>query len=95
MTNPNNAVANLLLKDTTHSLPVSRQGAVAIRKLELQLTPYPAFFRELKEQTLLDVRADNPDAIEQIEAALDSAAHAIELHLSGLRVVTQLLNNNQ
>lgn len=87
-------VAMLLLKDTPTSLPATRQGAVAIRKLELQLTPYPAFFRELKDQTLQEVRESNPAAADQIEAAMDAADYAIEIHLAGLRAVAKILNNH-
>lgn len=88
-----NSVAALLLQDASSTLPMARQSAIAIRKLELQLKPYPAFFRELKEQTLLEIRASHPDAAEDIEAALDAAQQAIELHLTGLKFVNQMLNN--
>ncbi|MCG6216247.1 hypothetical protein [Vibrio furnissii] len=94
MNTSHNSVAALILKDVPQSLPATRQGAVAIRKLELQLTPYPAYFRTLKEQTLLDIRTSHPDLADEIEAALDATQQAIEIHLMGLRFVNNLLNNH-
>ncbi len=94
MTNAINSVASLILHDVPASLPAVRQGAVAIRKLELQLTPYPAYFRLLKEQTLLEIRESHPEAADEIEAALDATQQAIEIHLMGLRSVNKLLNNH-
>lgn len=91
----NQSVAALLLHDASPTLPANRQCSIAIRKLELQLKPYPAYFRELKEQVLLEIRVSHPEAAEDIEAALDATQQAIELHLAGLQCVNKMLNNQQ
>lgn len=83
-----------LLSTTQLTLPTPRQGAVAIKKLELALAPYPAYFRELQQTALEDLREHNPEAAEQIEQALESAQQAVEMHCRGLRLVIQILNDN-
>lgn len=83
-----------LLRQEQLSLPTTRQGAVAVKKLEMQLTPYPAFFREIQQNTVEDIRETHPEIAEQLEDAFDSAQQAIEIHLQGLRMVTRLLNND-
>ncbi|HAS6087730.1 hypothetical protein [Vibrio vulnificus] len=89
----NHPLSTLLEQHQRH-LPATRQGAVALRKLEMQLTPYPAFFREIQSNTLEEIRQSHPELAEQIELALDSAMQAIEMHCQGLKLVTQLLNND-
>ncbi len=83
-----------LLNNNQRSLPTTRQGAVAIKKLEMSLAPYPAYFREVQQNALEELRQSNPEAAEEIELALESAQQAIELHCRGLRLVNQLLNND-
>ncbi|HIF9260432.1 TPA: hypothetical protein ACX6S2_003471 [Photobacterium damselae] len=75
------------------SLPPTRQSAVVLKKLELTLAPYPAFFRETQANLLEEVRLTNPDIADELERALDSAQQAIELHCQGLQAVANLLNN--
>lgn len=83
-----------LLNHSQRSLPTTRQGAVAIKNLEMALTPYPAYLRELQQNALEEIRASNPEATEQLEHAMEATQQAIELHCRGLRMVSQLLNND-
>lgn len=93
MPNTNHAVAHLILNDTAPSLPLERRGAVALRRLELQLMPYPALFRQLQDEALTEVRESHPELADQLEDAMASAQQALENHMIGLRAVTNLLNN--
>ncbi|EGR0268310.1 hypothetical protein FMH15_16905 [Vibrio alginolyticus] len=83
-----------ILDQSQRSLPTTRQGAVALKKLEMALTPYPAYFREVQNNALEDIRETHPDAAEQIEHALEAAQQALELHCHGLKMVSHLLNND-
>ncbi|OCH31812.1 hypothetical protein A6E13_16450 [Aliivibrio fischeri] len=83
-----------LLNGYQNTLPTTRQGAIVIKKLEMALAPYPAFFREIQQNALEELKASNPEAVEEIEFALESAQQAIEQHCRGLKLVTQLLNND-
>lgn len=82
------------LLNNHRSLPATRQGAVAIKKLEMAITPYPAYFREVQLNALEEIKESHPEAAEQIEHALESAQQALELHCNGLRMVAKLLNND-
>ncbi|EEY36243.1 hypothetical protein [Vibrio mimicus] len=86
-------IATHLLTLVPDTLPAHRKGAVAIKKLEHTLTPYPAFFRELRGAIIDDIRETHPEHADELEAAFDSASQAIETHIAGLRAIAQLLNN--
>ncbi|EGR0666970.1 hypothetical protein E2J97_17100 [Vibrio cholerae] len=87
-------LANHILTLVPDSLPAPRKSAVAIKRLEHTLTPYPAFFRELQSSVIEDIRATHPEHADELEAAFDSATQAIETHIAGLRSIAQLLNNH-
>lgn len=87
-------LAALLSPTQQQSLPTTRQGAVAIKKLEMALTPYPAFLREMQHNALEEIRDTHPEVAEQLEDAMEATQQAIEAHCRGLKMVNQLLNND-